>query len=60
MDEKECSEKEKAEIIDGILHKLDKCTNEEIRAFISACQQEKRQASDQNVLLHQGSKTSGV
>lgn len=54
MDEKECSEKEKAEIIDGILHKLEKCTNEEIRAFISSCLQEKRQAFDQNVLLHQG------
>lgn len=54
MNEKECSEKEKAEIIDGILHKLEKCTNEEIRAFISSCLQEKRRAFDQNVLLHQG------
>ena len=54
MNEKEYSENEKAEIIDGILHKLEKCTNEEIRAFISSYLQEKRQAFDQNVLLHQG------
>ena len=54
LDEKEYSENEKAEIIDGILHKLEKCTNEEIRAFISSYLQEKRQAFDQNVLLHQG------
>lgn len=51
-------EKEKAKIIGEIIHRLERCTIEEIKEFIFFYHQEKRQASARKVLPHQDLKNS--